>query len=84
MAAEGIKTYECEDLTIIWDREKCVHAGMCWTGLPKVFRPRERPWIKIDNASPQEIIKVIDECPSGALSYRLKRGSPASPAQDKP
>ena len=56
----GKKVYRCEDLIIYWDAEKCIHAGVCWRGLPQVFKPAERPWVKITNADPERIIKVID------------------------
>lgn len=79
----GIKEYRTEDLIIYWDTKKCIHASMCWTGLPKVFNPWERPWIKVENATAEQIIHVIDQCPSGALTYRLAEGSkiPAAMAQ---
>jgi len=75
-----IKQYETDDLIVFWDTQKCIHASMCWTGLPKVFQPRERPWIKVDQATPEQIIQVINQCPSGALKYKLTEGSKVSPA----
>jgi len=39
-------------------------------GLPSVFVRSKRPWINMQGTSSEEITKVIDLCPSGALSYR--------------
>ena len=66
----AIREYKNEDITIIWDSDKCTHAGICWKTLPEVYRPSERPWVKIENATTEELKAQIDQCPSGALIYR--------------
>ena len=65
------KEYSNGELVIIWQPSKCTHAGVCVRTLPKVYRPRERPWVAIGNATTAELIAQIDRCPSGALSYRI-------------
>lgn len=61
--------YETDDLTIIWQPELCAHAGVCVRTLPKVYNPKDRPWVKPENATTEELIAQIDACPSKALSY---------------
>lgn len=68
---EKIKEYQSGDLTVIWKPVLCMHSERCWRGLPEVFKPREKPWIQPDSADNQRIMNQIDQCPSGALSYRL-------------
>jgi uncharacterized Fe-S cluster protein YjdI len=63
--------YKNADITIHWDQSKCIHAGVCVRTLPQVYSPKERPWIKIENASSDELKAQISKCPSGALSYTL-------------
>ncbi|WP_313001618.1 (4Fe-4S)-binding protein [Chryseobacterium gleum] len=63
--------YSNEDITIIWQSEKCIHAAICVKMLPKVYNPSDRPWVKIENASTEELKKQIDQCPTKALSYKL-------------
>lgn len=63
--------YKNDDLTIHWDPSKCIHAGVCVRTLPQVYNPKERPWIKIESASSDELKTQITNCPSGALSYEL-------------
>ncbi|HIW21204.1 MAG TPA: (4Fe-4S)-binding protein [Candidatus Dorea intestinavium] len=63
------KKYETEHLTISWKPEICQHAGKCVHGAPEVFEVGRRPWIMPENGSENLIKSVIDQCPSGALSY---------------
>lgn len=65
-----IKEYSNDDVTVIWQPSACIHSENCWKGLPEVFDPNSRPWIKIDAASSDRIINQVKKCPSGALSYR--------------
>ena len=70
-----VKEYSNGEVTVIWKPESCIHSTICWkkaTGLPDVFQPGTKPWIKIEGGTTEEIIKQVDKCPSGALSYRLK------------
>lgn len=75
-----MKEYISEDLIVYWDAKECSHAGICWRELPQVFKPKERPWINIMAASPEDIIKAIDKCPTDALKYKLPEGSKIDPA----
>jgi uncharacterized Fe-S cluster protein YjdI len=65
-----MKEYKKEDITILWDSEKCSHSGICAKGLSSVFKPREKPWIQTENASKEEIVSQVLKCPSGALSLK--------------
>ncbi len=68
------KKYTNREVTIVWKPVTCIHSKICWnniTGLPKVFNPSERPWIKPEAASTEEIITQVTKCPSGALSYYM-------------
>ncbi len=63
--------YTKDNLTIYWEPQKCTHSGICARSMPTVFKPKERPWVQPDGAaSAQMIADQIDQCPSGALSYK--------------
>ena len=64
-----IKKYRNNELTILWEPKKCIHAAICVKELPRVYDPNAKPWIKPENASIDELKAQIDICPSGALSY---------------
>lgn len=63
--------YLGKQITIHDNRGICAHAGYCTDGLAAVFRMKEEPWIHPDSATAEEIIKTIQKCPSGALSYTV-------------
>ena len=65
-------TYENEDITIVWKPNLCTHSGVCVRSLPKVYNPKARPWVKIENATTEKLKQQISNCPSGALSYTEK------------
>lgn len=69
----GIERHEYSngEVTVVWQPKLCIHCGNCARGLPDVFKPKERPWVKIDAATTQEIADQCAKCPSGALTtYR--------------
>lgn len=70
--SEIIKKYTNGEITIVWKPGICEHSTLCWKGvegLPHVFNPAEKPWIKPLSASTERIIEQINKCPSGALSF---------------
>jgi len=79
--------------TIHDDLSRCAHAGVCTDNLSSVFRMGVEPWIDPDAASADEIIRVMNACPSGALSYSFAdspgpvenhRGPSSTVAKDAP
>lgn len=66
-----IKKYSNGDATVVWEAEKCIHSAFCVKGLPNVFRPKVRPWIKMDEAKTEAIINQVKQCPSGALRFYM-------------
>ncbi|WMW22975.1 CDGSH iron-sulfur domain-containing protein [Methanolobus mangrovi] len=68
---DKVDSYEGKHITIHNNRGVCSHIGHCVFNLPSVFRKGMNPWIDPDGAEPEEIIKLIKTCPSGALSYTI-------------
>lgn len=67
----GMKmNYTNGDITILWQPDVCIHCGECVKGLPSVFKPRERPWIQMENATSEAISEQVNKCPSGAISIK--------------
>ena len=67
--SERKKTYSNDDITVIWKPDVCIHSTKCWKASLAVFNPKRRPWIDMTGGTSDEIIKIVDNCPSGALSY---------------
>lgn len=72
-----MREYSNGEVTVIWQPEKCIHSGVCVTLLPSVYRPNERPWVAPENATGEELMAQIRQCPSGALSYRVNKENEA-------
>lgn len=68
---EKIVEYTNGELTIIWKPEICQHAGVCVKMLPNVYRPKERPWVRPEFATTDQLVEQISKCPSGALTYKF-------------
>ncbi len=64
------KEYSNGQVTIVWQPKLCIHSGVCVKTLPKVYNTKERPWIKPENATTEELISQVAKCPSGALSIK--------------
>lgn len=75
--SDHLRRYEGAALDVFYDKSRCIHAGECGRALRDVFDGRRTPWILPDNAAPDDVVKVIERCPTGALTYARKDGGPA-------
>lgn len=70
-----VKEYSNGEVTIVWQPAKCIHSTLCFRGLPQVFNPQQRPWVKVEAASTERLIEQVKSCPSGALSYKMDQAN---------
>lgn len=77
------KEYSNGELTVVWKPDLCSHAGECVKRLPKVYKPKEKPWINLENANSDALIRQINHCPSGALSYYLNEDRKTKSEENK-
>ncbi len=70
------KEYTNGEVTVVWKPGLCFHAKECVHGLPDVFKPKDKPWIQVDNATSDALIETIKKCPSGALTYYMNADGP--------
>ncbi len=61
------------DITVTYNPTACINAERCASELSTVFRHSVIPWIDLDGASSNEIIKQVKKCPSGALQFCLNK-----------
>jgi CDGSH-type Zn-finger protein/uncharacterized Fe-S cluster protein YjdI len=67
-------SYENDIIKVSYDGSKCAHAGYCFGELHDVFDGDRDPPIKLSGASTEEIIRVVEKCPSSALTYQRLDG----------
>lgn len=73
MMKKVVKEYENADIVVRFDASACIHSGNCIRGLSAVFDVQRRPWVNVDAATAGDIAAQIEKCPSGALTYELKK-----------
>jgi uncharacterized Fe-S cluster protein YjdI len=72
-----LQTYDGDGIQVTYDPRLCIHAAECARGLPAVFVPGQRPWVRPRAAAPEQVAEVVARCPSGALRIV---GQPSRPA----
>lgn len=80
---QGFKKYRGTKLDVYYNLDKCNHSGICSRENELVFEPANRPWIMVDEASPDEVIRVVNECPTGALRYKKKDEDEVAPSPNE-
>ena len=56
-------------MKVNWDKKICIHSGECVKNLPNVFKVVNDKFTIDENAAEDnEIKKVVEQCPSGALT----------------
>ena len=75
-------SYSNEEIRVSFDGRRCAHAGYCFRELHNVFDGDRDPPIDLQGGSVDEVIRVVELCPSGALMYeRLDGGSNEASAE---
>lgn len=73
------REYRSDDITVLWHADRCIHSGECIRALPRVFNPRRRPWVKLEEATADAIAEAVLRCPTGALHYVRHDGGAQEP-----
>jgi CDGSH-type Zn-finger protein/uncharacterized Fe-S cluster protein YjdI len=74
MATSKIFRYEGDGIVVTYEARRCIHAEQCVHGLPAVFDTKRKPWVDPRAATADEVARVIERCPTGALQYERKDG----------
>ncbi len=74
--ADKSKEYSNGEVTVVWKPDVSINSANFVRGLPKVFIPKDKPWIHVNQATTAELKAQVDKCPSGALSYYMNADEP--------
>ena len=75
-APDLTREYSNDEITVRWYAKRCIHSAACIRTAPRAFDPRRRPWINLELADTQRIIKAVEACPTGALEYDAPNAIP--------
>lgn len=70
-------TYPGEATDVTWDRRLCIHVGECGRAANELFVGGRDPWCDPDRVGEDEVLEVVERCPTGALFAHPKRDDAA-------
>jgi CDGSH-type Zn-finger protein/uncharacterized Fe-S cluster protein YjdI len=76
--SDDVEEVRGKKVLIRFETKRCVHSRHCVLERPDVFVPNVRgEWIHPDAVSVEEVVKIAERCPSGAITYERLDGGPA-------
>lgn len=74
MTDEKKYRFEGSQIDVTWDGRLCIHVAECGRSTGDLFVGGRQPWCQPDRVDMQEVIDVVERCPTGALTYTRKEG----------
>jgi CDGSH-type Zn-finger protein/uncharacterized Fe-S cluster protein YjdI len=74
MSSDPNVDYPGNEVSVEWDGRLCIHVGECGRAEGDLFVGGREPWCQPDLVSVDEVVEVVERCPTGALSYRRADG----------
>jgi len=59
--------YTNGEITVSYSPSTCINSERCANEMSHVFRNSVIPWINLEGASTEAVMKQVRKCPSGAL-----------------
>jgi CDGSH-type Zn-finger protein/uncharacterized Fe-S cluster protein YjdI len=74
-----METVRGQDVTVVFDGSRCIHSRHCVLSHPEVFVPNVKgDWIFPDAAPADEVLRIGQICPSGAIRVHRNDGTRTS------
>lgn len=65
-------TFSGDKLDVVWDGRLCIHIAECGRAKGDLFVADRQPWCQPDLVALDEVVDVVERCPTGALTYSAK------------
>ena len=82
MSDSKITTYEGEEVDVTWDGRLCIHVGECGRADGELFMGGRNPWCAPDVTGVEDVVDVVERCPTGALVHLRKDGKRETAADE--
>jgi len=83
MSREKVYIYPGEEINVSWNQALCIHIGECGRSQGDLFIGGRQPWCQPDLTGVENVIDVVERCPSGALTYEAVDGAIVETAADE-
>lgn len=64
--------YPGKKIDVEWNGQLCIHIGECGQAKGELFSSNRNTWCQPDLVTVDDVIDVVERCPSGALIYTSK------------
>lgn len=75
--------YDGAEATVALDGRLCIHIQECGRAKGNLFVGGRQPWCQPDETTVDDVVAVVERCPSGAITFEVKDGSIVETAEAK-
>lgn len=65
-------SYPGDAISVDWNERLCIHIAECGRAKGELFVGGRQPWCQPDLVALEDVVDVVERCPSGALTYKAK------------
>jgi len=70
MSGQKKYTFSGNNVDVVWDGRLCIHIAECGSAKGDLFVGGRQPWCQPDLVALDEVVDVVERCPTGALTYK--------------
>ncbi len=75
--------FDGDQQSIHWEGKLCIHVGECGRAKGDLFVGGRKPWCEPDQVSIPDAARVVQACPTGALTQHMADGTPMDEPLDE-
>lgn len=70
--SDGVVRFAGDAAEVTWDGRLCNHVAECGRAENDLFQGGRKPWCQPDLVTIDEVVEVVERCPTGALTYTIE------------